>query len=383
MSMPNTAPRPPQGANRPQPQGANRPQPQGAANRPRPQASPGQARRRHPMLPFALCCMAALALGVVLQALMPNGFSLRGASGNAAVEAVAEIHASSTVQLNEIMSSNNRLFLDAAGNTPDWVELRNASDSAVDLAGWTLARNATESHMFVFPAQTLAPGECVLVFADSTYSDSADGYHAPFSLKAEGDTLMLFNPSGVAVEAINIPSLNKNTVYRRVGDVWEVSSEYTPGMGNTAESYQAMISAVTPTDVVISEVMAGNTSTLQAEDGRYYDYIELANLSGADVDIGGWYLSDSVEENMAWRIPDGTVIPAGGHLVFYASGNNTGLHTSFSLAAEGEEAVLSNRLGQVLSIADYDILDENQAYSRRADGSYTTELAPSPGAGNE
>ena len=140
------------------------------------------------MLPFALCCAAALALGVVLQALMPNGFSLRGASGNAAVEAVAEIHASSTVQLNEIMSSNNRLFLDAAGNTPDWIELRNASDSAVDLAGWTLARNATESHMFVFPAQTLAPGECVLVFADSTYSDSADGYHAPFSLKAEGDT---------------------------------------------------------------------------------------------------------------------------------------------------------------------------------------------------
>ena len=159
MSMPNTAPRPPQGANRPQPQGANRPQPQGAANRPRPQASPGRTRRRHPMLPFALCCAAALALGVVLQALMPNGFSLRGASGNAAVEAVAEIHASSTVQLNEIMSSNNRLFLDAAGNTPDWVELRNASDSAVDLAGWTLARNATESHMFVFPAQTLAPGE--------------------------------------------------------------------------------------------------------------------------------------------------------------------------------------------------------------------------------
>ena len=85
MSMPNTAPRPPQGANRPQPQGANRPQPQGAANRPRPQASPGRAaRRRHPMLPFALCCVAALALGVVLQALMPNGFSLRGASGNAA-----------------------------------------------------------------------------------------------------------------------------------------------------------------------------------------------------------------------------------------------------------------------------------------------------------
>ena len=33
--------------------------------------------------------------------------------------------------------------------------------------------------MFVFPQRTLAPGECVLVFADSTYADGADGYHAP------------------------------------------------------------------------------------------------------------------------------------------------------------------------------------------------------------
>ena len=94
--------------------------------------------------------------------------------------------------------------------------------------------------MFVFPQRTLAPGECVLVFADSTYADGADGYHAPFSLKAAGDTLMLFNPAGVAVEAINIPALAQNTVYRRVDGGWEVSAQYTPGMENTEESYQAM-----------------------------------------------------------------------------------------------------------------------------------------------
>lgn len=384
MAAPGTpAPRPAQGAARPQ---ANPARPQGAANRPRPQkeVQPGRALRRHSAyMPFAVACVCALALGVVLQLLMPNGFSLGGGDANDAVVAVAEIHASSTVQINEVMTSNSRLLRDAADNAPDWIEVRNASAEPVNLAGWTLARTAEENHMFVFPDRVLAPGECALVYADSTYADAEGGYHAPFSLKAAGDTLMLFNPSGVAVEAVNIPALSKNTVYRRVGDVWEVSAEYTPGLENTSENHQSMFTAMTASDVVISEVMASNTRTLQAEDGMYYDYIELANLSGADVDIGGFYLSDDVLESAAWRIPDGTVIPANGYVLFCASGLNEGAHTSFRLAAEGEEAVLANRLGQVLSVAEYDILEDDQAYSRRADGSYTADLPPTPGAANE
>ena len=369
MSVPNT----------PRPAGAGRPrQSRPAASRSR------RAPRRHTLLPFALCCVGALALGVILQALLPNGFVPRSAAGDkAAVAAVTEIEASDTVQINEVMTANGRLFRDSAGRTPDWIEVRNASGEMVELEGWTLARSAEESHMFIFPQRTLAPGECVLVFADSTYEDGAGGYHAPFSLKAAGDTLMLFNPAGVAVEAINIPALGKNAVYRRVEGGWEVSPQFTPGMENTAENYRAMTEAVTPSDVVINEVMAGNTRTFADEDGRYWDYIELYNTSGADVDISGWYLSDDVADSMAWRVPEGTVVPANGYLLFYASGTDTGLHTSFRLSAEGESAVLTNDKGQIVSIADYDILDPDQAFSRRADGSYTTELAPTPGAANE
>ena len=102
-----------------------------------------------------------------------------------------------------------------------------------------------------------------------------------------------------------------------------------------------MATACTGSDVGVSEVMSGNTRTLAAEDGQYYDYIELANLSGADVDISGWYLSDDAADTMAWRIPDGTVVPAGGYLLFYASGNDAGMHTNFRLSAEGEAAVLT------------------------------------------
>lgn len=359
---------------------ASRPQ----ADRPQTQKTPARApRRKSPYATFVVLCACALALGVALQALLPNGFSLGAGAGGGETAPVAEIHASDTVQINEVMTSNSRLLRDVRGDTPDWVEVRNASDAPVELAGWTLSRGADESHAFVFPARTLSPGECVLIYADSAYTQADGDYHAPFSLRAAGDTLMLFNPAGVAVEAINIPALAKNTVYRRVGDVWEVSGEYTPGLANTRENHQSMFKAMTPSDVVISEVMAANVNAAAADDGMFYDYIELVNLSSQEVDISGFYLSDSASDSAAWRIPDGMVIPANGYMLFYASGRNEGMHTNFRLASEGEEAVLSNRLGQVLSVVDYDILVENQACSRRADGSYTTDLPPTPGAANE
>lgn len=196
MSVPNT----------PRPAGAAHPQ----GGRPpvsRAHAAPARpfVPQKRSMLPFILICAGVLALGVALQALLPNGFSLTGgAVGGGAVTAVAEIEASDTVQLNEVMTSNGRLFRDAAGRTPDWIEVRNASGEMVELEGWTLARGAEESHMFVFPQRTLAPGECVLVFADSTYADGADGYHAPFSLKAAGDTLMASTATPAGLKSISV-----------------------------------------------------------------------------------------------------------------------------------------------------------------------------------
>ena len=226
-------------------------------------------------------------------------------------------------------------------------------------------RAARESHVFVFPQRVLQPGECVLVFADSSYAADAEGdYHAPFSLRSEGDTLMLFNPSGTAVESVNIPALERDEVYRSVNGVWEISAEYTPGLANTQENYRSMREVAVASDVVIGRVIADNVSALQAEDGMYYDYIELVNLSGADVDAGGFYLSDDLDEPMLWRIPDGTVVPANGTVAFYASELNEGMHTSFRLAREGEVVVLSNRLGQILDVVDYDILEEDQIWTR-------------------
>jgi len=47
------------------------------------------------------------------------------------------------------------------------------------------------------------------------------------------------------------------------------------------------------------------------------DAVELFNPTASPVDIGGWYLSDSPSDLKRYRIPPGTVVPAGGFQVFY------------------------------------------------------------------
>lgn len=73
------------------------------------------------------------------------------------------------------------------------------------------------------------------------------------------------------------------------------------------------------------------------------DTIELYNPTGADMNIGGWYLSDSVTTWQKYQIPTNTTITAEGYLVFTEDHFNPtpGSGTSFALGANGDDVVLS------------------------------------------
>ncbi|HSH17490.1 MAG TPA: lamin tail domain-containing protein, partial [Verrucomicrobiae bacterium] len=72
------------------------------------------------------------------------------------------------------------------------------------------------------------------------------------------------------------------------------------------------------------------------------DAIELFNPTANDVDIGGWFLSDDFVNPLKYRIPNGTMIPALGYLVFDENDFNpdgTG-PLGFSFSSKGDEVVL-------------------------------------------
>jgi spore coat protein CotH len=95
--------------------------------------------------------------------------------------------------------------------------------------------------------------------------------------------------------------------------------------------------------IVINEVLAHADSPLE-------DAIELRNTSASDVNIGGWFLSDDFAPTNApgayslkkFRIPDNTVIVAGGYRVFYQRDfDQANPLTPFALSEFGETVYLS------------------------------------------
>jgi hypothetical protein len=96
--------------------------------------------------------------------------------------------------------------------------------------------------------------------------------------------------------------------------------------------------------VVVNEVLTHTDPPLE-------DAVELANLSDEPVDISGWWLSNSRQQPLKFRIPAATVIPAHGFKVFFEqvgtttpgfNRSGTGDSPDFTFnSAHGDEVVLT------------------------------------------
>ena len=347
-------------------------------------------RAKNPMLlaTVAVCAVLALLGGFFLQyKLYPNGVVPTGTQRRGTV---TEITATTSVRINEIMASNGSAWSDEKGQYGDWIELYNAStNESVDISGWTLTDSTSSFAMFTFPRHVLGPGEFTLVFCDGTLQNTPGyTYHAPFKIASDGDSVMLFNADGNAVQAVNTPSLGHNQSYAYTGSFWTVTSSYTPLMPNEESYHRQMLdflSGGVESPVYISEIMADNATYIPDEDGWYCDWIELCNRGGQAVDLNGWCLSDDSANPTKWRFPAVTIQP-GEYLIVYASGKDRStagqpLHTGFKLNAEGETVVLSNERGIPQASVAFANLKVDRSWSYY-DNSYTAALAPTPGRAN-
>jgi len=143
--------------------------------------------------------------------------------------------------------------------------------------------------------------------------------------------------------------------------------------------------------LVINEIMASNSSTIQDPQGQYDDWIEIYNFGSTAIDVGGMYLTDDLSETTKWRFPmnnpTATVIPAYGYLLVWVDNDtdDAGMHTSFQLSAGGEEIGLFDADGS--SLIDGIVFGEQTAdisYGRYPDGSDTWQFmaTPTPGGAN-
>lgn len=103
--------------------------------------------------------------------------------------------------------------------------------------------------------------------------------------------------------------------------------------------------------LIINEVMLINNNTIMDKYGKYSDYIELYNGNDYDINLYGYYLTDSMKETRKWTFPDVT-IKANSYMIIFASGKDNKedeLHTNFKLDSSGETIALSNSSAKVIS----------------------------------
>ena len=100
----------------------------------------------------------------------------------------------------EFMASNDTTLADGNGNFPDWIEVFNQGDAAVDLTGWHLTDNAIDLTKWTFPDVALPAGGHLVVFASGNDApDSGGNLHTNFSLSAGGEYLALVQPDGMTI----------------------------------------------------------------------------------------------------------------------------------------------------------------------------------------
>lgn len=97
------------------------------------------------------------------------------------------------------------------------------------------------------------------------------------------------------------------------------------------------------------------------------DWVELYNSTGEAKDISGYEIQDDGE--VAYELPEGTVVPANGYLVILCDDGNSGLSTNFKLSSDGETVTLKNTDNQIAEAVTYPKLDNGQSYGRYPDGS--------------
>ncbi len=140
------------------------------------------------------------------------------------------------------------------------------------------------------------------------------------------------------------------------------------------------------TQVVINELLPINNDVAVDQNGEFDDWIELYNQSDEEVNLSGYYLTDSKKNPTKWQFPEGTFISAKAFMIIWADGDTlqAGLHTNYKLSSDGEKVLLLTPDFTIVDETEYPSTVLQQSWSRIPDGTGDFQWAiPTFGEPNE
>ena len=142
------------------------------------------------------------------------------------------------LRIIEVSADNKTGLEDESGGTADYVIVQNTGNSAVSLAGVSLAKefSADENDAYAFPpGAEIGPGESFTVFADKNVKQGSR--HAPFRIDRGGETLFLIGTAPLGsrflIDRVSTPEVEEDRVLTKIGDtdLWAntLPTETRPG----------------------------------------------------------------------------------------------------------------------------------------------------------
>src|SRR5688500_11285232 len=122
-------------------------------------------------------------------------------------------HGPRTLRFNEVVSSNQGVFIDELGEADDYVELINVGTDPVNLADFSIVDSSGEHRL---GGGELLPSAVVLLFADD--APEQGDRHLPFKISASGEPRTLLARDGGACDQVAVPALAAHHAFQRQPD---------------------------------------------------------------------------------------------------------------------------------------------------------------------
>ena len=130
-----------------------------------------------------------------------------------------------------------------------------------------------------------------------------------------------------------------------------------------------VISQGTAQSLKINEFQTKNMSTIADNFLEYDDWIEIANFSGLDINLNGYYITDDLAQTTRFQFSSTgseLVVPAHGYLLLWADDDNSQgkSHLNFNISSKGGVIALFSPANQLVDSVNYGQQYLNISYGR-------------------
>ena len=106
--------------------------------------------------------------------------------------------------INEVVYTNKEIIYDRFGDTPDYIEIYNNSNYVINLKGYQLTDDTTESTLWKFPDISLKPDSFLVVFASDRDTLIENELHTDFKLAMMHDPVYLMDENRQVVDKTDV-----------------------------------------------------------------------------------------------------------------------------------------------------------------------------------